>query len=70
MLNWLWKMWGFHVCEEFTQWSERRWQCERAATFEEWMGSGCTVKKVKYTSRVQERSCTICGKIEQRRLEI
>lgn len=70
MFNWFWKWLGYHVCEEFTRWEEKRWTCERVATFEEAAASLGTISKVRFTSRIQERTCTICGKIDQRKLDI
>lgn len=28
-MNWLWKLFGYHVCEEFTQYEGRRVQCQQ-----------------------------------------
>lgn len=68
--NWVLKKFGYHVCEEFTRWEEKRWQCERPARMDEHIASGGTITKVRYTSRIMERQCTICGKIQQQKLEI
>ena len=68
MFNWFWKWLGYHVCEEFTQWAEREWVCTRAATSAE--RAYGNIKQVKYRKRVQERRCTLCGKIEQRLLSL
>jgi hypothetical protein len=67
LLNWLRKKMGYHVCEEFTQWIEYERLFERQAYHNEpaFIKSGV----VRFTTRWQERKCTICGKIQQEVLD-
>lgn len=57
-----------HVCEEFTRWTTREAETVRAPTHEEWM-RGNVRTRIKEAVRFQERECTICGKIEQRKIQ-
>ncbi len=72
MLDWLWRWFGWHVCEEFTRWDRHAAQCERPATESEVFAgamAGVSVHTITFTKVWQERQCTICSKIQQRRLE-
>ena len=66
MLDWLWKKFGYHVCEEFTQWETHKARFQRPATSKEVIWNEVTV--VEYTRRWQERRCTLCGQLQQRQL--
>ncbi len=67
MLNWLWKKLGYHICEEFTQWQTFQQNRTRMATEEEWFMHD--IKTVAYSVRYQRRRCTLCGKVEERKLD-
>jgi hypothetical protein len=67
MFNWIWKYFGWHVCEEFTQWKTYTVSYKRPANMEEAIWTD--VKTVQFTKSWQERECTVCGKITQRKLE-
>ena len=72
MFNWFWKLLGYHVCEEFTQWKVKLARFSRPATYEEVINGQCAgvqISRVSYSNRWQERQCTICGKLYQRELE-
>lgn len=58
-----------HVCEEFTQWETHTGHYSRPAEDLDGMLLVLDRAKIKYTKRWQERTCTICGKIEQRELK-
>ena len=66
MLEWLWKRLGYHVCEEFTQWQDCRGTYTRPTTVELDGMLALDVDQITYSRRWQERSCTICGLIQQR----
>ncbi len=72
MFNWLWKWFGWHVCEEFTRWERRTAKCSRLPTNSEVFNgllANVLISTITFTKTWQERCCTICGKIQQRRLE-
>lgn len=64
---WGW-FWGIHICEEFTQWETYKARLQRPVEITEYLVGN--PKTVEFTKRWQERRCTICGKMEQRNLEI
>lgn len=66
MFNWLWKNMGYHVCEEFTRWEDHMENFTRNPSIAE---HACGIEKVLFTEAWQERRCTICGKVEQKKLE-
>lgn len=65
LLDWIRKRLGYHVCEEFTQWEtvvghySNKLISSQRGTVAEW----------KSTERWQERCCTICGKVQQQKLD-
>ncbi len=61
------RLFGQTCCVEFTQWELHERSVERAPTSREWLYSSAT--KVTEVYRWQERHCTICGKIQQQKLE-
>lgn len=68
MFNWIKKKFGYHVCEEFTQWTDRS---VTYCTTHTRIG-GVLVALAdpnRWSERFQERRCTTCGKVEQRKLE-
>ena len=65
---WGW-FWGIHICEEFTQWEEFVREYSRPTKIIECF-SDPLITEVHYSIRGQERKCTICGKIQQRELEL
>lgn len=67
IFDWLRKQMGYHVCEEFTQWKTMIHRYSRLAVPKEVMFNNVTT--VEFTKRTQERQCTICGKIQQRKLD-
>ena len=67
LIDWLQRRLGFHVCDEFTQWEELSGRFSRPRDIDD-IRAGVLTETIEFTSRWQERQCTICGKIEQRRL--
>ncbi len=67
MIQLLRQILGMTCCTEFTQWETKSFTRERAPTDKEWIRSN--VEVVTERRRFQERHCTICGKIQQRRLK-
>lgn len=75
MFNWLRRLCGYHVCEEFTRWTTVTvdhvldrddvifGRVPAGSVLHKTEGARCT-----YRSRWQERQCTLCGKIYIRRL--
>jgi len=77
MFNWFWKLLGIHCCEEFTQWEEKRARFSRIPTTMDERLHVITRQtgwnqaddgRIQYTEHWQERRCTLCGKIQQRKL--
>lgn len=62
-MKWIKKLFGYHVCETFTQWKVYTGDFERAPTMEETVWAKKTT--IHYTRRWQERKCTVCGKLER-----
>lgn len=73
LMNWLRKKLGVHVCEEFTQWTviHRFSMPIKASQFNEDVSRAVqsSIERGHFTSRIQERTCTICGKVEQQELK-
>jgi hypothetical protein len=72
MFNWFWKWLGYHVCEEWTQWQTFRANYVRLPLYDEVLNGvivGKAVTEVEYTKKWQERWCTICGKVQQEKLD-
>ncbi len=71
-MNWLWKLLGYHVCEHFTMWETKEADYIRTpVTHEE--GINCILNRspgVRFSQKWQERTCTTCGKLYQRTLQI
>lgn len=68
MINWLLKRLGYHVCEEFTRWRTIEAQYARTPMLFETSPPGDG--RIRFTRCWQERECTVCGKLQQRELEI
>ena len=66
ILNWIRKRFGYHVCEEFTQWEDVTRQMVRAPTEDEVWNGGKIGTMIEYIEKWQLRRCTMCGKIETR----
>jgi hypothetical protein len=66
MINYLRKQFGYHVCENFTEWENRKATYSRPVDLLE----SLTISEqyVEFTRRWQERKCKDCGKIQQRAL--
>lgn len=71
-INWLKKRLGYHVCEEFTQWETKEARYSRPTTLADGIMpdffNNETTKEIIWNERWQERRCTICGEIQQRKL--
>ena len=70
ILNWLKKKLGYHVCEEFTRWETRVGLYERPCGPGDGNQYFAGVKTIEFSRRWQERTCTICGKTQQRSMEL
>lgn len=68
MFDWFWGWYGYHVCEEFTQWETREVVARRPASLAEQAMHNVTAVRVNV--RLQERRCTVCGIIQQRKLDL
>ena len=69
MFNWFWKWLGYHVCEEFTRWETKQANYSRPRVrYDDGCFQEYSEERITYTRRWQERTCTICGKVEQREL--
>lgn len=69
MINRILKRLGYHVCEEFTQWETLTADCSRPAVYpHDGMRGLDESGTIHYTRRWQERTCTICGRVQQRPL--
>lgn len=75
MLKRFWKwLWGEaepspHECEEWTQWTRRTQSFNRLPTTSDVKAVQEKGELIHYTLSWQERRCTVCGFIEQDRLE-
>ena len=69
MRLWVWlnRLIGRHVCEEYTQWRVLTGERDRAPTYQEFTLGGASAM-ITVVVRWQERSCTICGRLQQRML--
>lgn len=57
-----------HICMEHTQWEDKECDWKRPVEIRDFIADW-DVKEIVHTKRWQERKCTICGKIQQRRLK-
>ena len=69
IVNWIRKWMGYHVCEEFTRWTTVVRDYTRPASIERDGLLAARVKTIEWQERYQERECTICGQIQQRKIE-
>lgn len=70
MLNFIYRLLGWRCCGEWTPWDDRQANFERPVDI--LLDSVCAATmndKVVFTIRWQERKCSVCGKIQQRRLD-
>lgn len=62
------RLFGYKCCGEFTQWEDVTKNFSRPADLLEPGYVNC--ESIEFTRRWQERKCTLCGKIQQRPLEL
>lgn len=58
MINWIKKKFGYHVCEEFTQWETYEQNMEQVLSFK-----NIPIGVTQYVETRQQRNCTLCGKL-------
>ena len=68
-LDWLASFYGGHVCNEFTRYEIREENFTRQTSVEKDGTLALKTDEIEFTRRWQERQCTICGVMQQRRLE-
>ena len=70
LTKWIRKRLGHHVCEEWTQWEQKRAEYVKTHYY---IGDSDIPFEMthpqEYTRQWQERRCTICGLIERRGLD-
>jgi hypothetical protein len=60
------KLFGIHICTEFTKWETFKGEFSRPTEITEYLVG--MPETLFFSRRWQERSCIVCGKIEQRNL--
>ena len=68
MFTWFWQLFGYHVCEKFSNWVRHEQEMMRLP---DWLHEVPVSSDgyVYYTLIYQERCCLECGKIEQEKLK-
>lgn len=69
MIQFFRRLVGLTCCIEFTQWEDHKAEFSRPITRDDNIPYTSHMETIEYTKRWQERRCTICGKIQQRRLK-
>lgn len=70
MISFIRRLLGWDCCGEWTQWETYRGEFNRAPRSSSEKNLAGGVDTITFTKHWQERCCTLCGRIQQRELNL